>query len=834
MRAVVMAGGQGSRLRPLTVGRPKPMVPVVNKPIMQHILELLRRHEVTDIVVTLQFMAEYVQDYFGSGKSFGVNLNYAIEETPLGTAGSVRNASQFLRSDESFLIISGDALTDFDIPAIVQSHRERRALATIVLYHVPNPLEYGVITTDETGHIVRFLEKPSWGEILSDTVNTGIYVLEPEVLDLIEPGLPVDWSKDVFPRLLQKGAGVYGYVADGYWCDIGDLDEYRRANADLLFGRVKLGPLGTHRGSGIWTGDNVEIAPDAQLIGPIYLGREVKVKEGAVIHGPASIRDYSIVDNRAHVERSIVWRNCYIGEGAELRGTIVTRQCSIKPKSLLFEGSVIADNCVIGEGAVIHSNVKLWPDKEIEAGATVKSSIIWGSQGRRVLFGRFGVTGFVNVDLTPEMCARLGAAYGSTLPKGAFVTINRDPHRSPRMLKRGLISGLPSAGVNVWDLGTLPTPVFRYFTRVSEAQGGLHVRLSPHDSRVVDVRFVDANGLNLSKDTERQIERVYFREDYRRAFTDDIGTIDYPGMSIERYTAGFMSVLNVAAIRRASFKIVVDYGHAPNAEVLPPLLARLNIDVVPLNARVDATRMSVQRDEFEANLKQLAIIAGALNTHLGVQLDVSGERIFIVDNKGRVVPDSLMAVLMAMMALRHHPGGTIVVPLNLSHVFEELATEYGGRVVRARIDTHALMVAAQEPNVILAVDGTGTFIFPYFQPVSDGFMATAKLLEFLATDQQPLSDLVAQLPELHITSGHVSCPWELKAVVMRRLTETHLDCEVQDGVKVVYGPREWVLVRADPDFPYLQLTVEALSDERVAELLAFHRAEIQQLRDLVE
>ncbi len=834
MKAVVMAGGQGSRLRPLTVGRPKPMVPVVNKPIMQHILELLRRHDVTDIVVTLQFMAEYVQDYFGSGKSFGVNITYAVEETPLGTAGSVRNAIQHLSSDEPFLIISGDALTDFDIPAIVRSHKERQALATIVLYHVPNPLEYGVITTDEAGHIVRFLEKPSWGEVLSDTVNTGIYVLEPEVLDLVEPGLAVDWSKDIFPRLLQKGAAVYGYVADGYWCDIGDLDEYRRANADLLRGRVKLGPLGTHQGGDVWTGDNVEIAPDAQLFGPIYLGLEVKVKAGAVIHGPATIRDYTIVDQRAHIDRSIIWRNCYIGEGAELRGTIITRQCSIKPKSVLFEGSVIADNCVIGEGAVIHSNVKLWPDKEVDAGATVKSSIIWGSQGRRVLFSRFGVTGFVNVDLTPELCARLGAAYGATLPKGAFVTINRDPHRSPRMLKRGLISGLPSAGINVWDLGTLPTPVFRYFTRVTEAVGGLHVRLSPHDPRVVDIRFIDGAGLNLSKESERQVERVYFREDYRRAYMDDIGTIDYPGMSIERYTTGFMSVLNVAAIRSAGFKIVVDYGHAPNAEVLPPLLARLNIDVVPLNARVDATRMSVQRDEFEANLKQLAIIAGALNTHLGVQLDVSGEQVFVVDNHGNIVPNALMAILMAMLALRIHPGGAIVVPLNLSHVFEELAAEYGGRVIRTRIDSHALMIAAQEPGVILAVDGTGTFIFPYFQPVSDGFMATAKLLEFLATCQQPLSELVDHLPRLTMSASHVSCPWELKAGVMRRLTEVHPDCEVQDGVKVVYGPREWVLLRGDPDFPYIQITVEATSDERLAELLELHRQEVQTLRDLME
>ena len=197
--------------------------------------------------------------------------------------------------------------------------------------------------TDDEGRVTRLHEKPSWGDVISDTVNTGIYVFDPSILDLIEPGRSVDWSKDIFPLLLEKGAPLYGYVAEGYWCDIGNLTEYRRASADVLTGQVRLGPLGHYHGGGVWTGDNVEIAPDAQLIGPIYLGNEVKIKGGAVIHGPTSIRDYTIVDNRAQVDRSLVWRNCYIGEGAELRGTIVCRQSTMKAKSVLYEGSVIGD-----------------------------------------------------------------------------------------------------------------------------------------------------------------------------------------------------------------------------------------------------------------------------------------------------------------------------------------------------------------------------------------------------------------------------------------------------------------------------------------------------------
>ena len=834
MNAVVMAGGEGSRLRPLTVGRPKPMVPVVNKPVMQHILELLKRHGYTDVVVTLQYMADYIQDYFGNGQPYGIKLQYAVEEAPLGIAGSVRNASAYLDNKSPILVISGDALTDFDLPRIVEWHRQRKALATMVLYRVPNPLEYGVIVTDDDGRVTRLHEKPSWGEVVSDTVNTGIYVFDPAILEMIEPGHNVDWSKDIFPQLLEKGAPLYGYVAEGYWCDIGNLTEYRRASADVLTGKVRLGPLGHYRGGDVWVGENVEIAPDAQLIGPIYLGNEVKIKGGAVIHGPASIRDYTIVDNRAQVDRSMVWRNCYIGEGAELRGTIVCRQSTMKAKSVLYEGSVIGDGCVIGPGAVIHSNVKLWPGKEVEAGATVKTSIIWGSQGRRILFGRFGVTGVVNVDLTPDFCARLGSAFGATLPKAAYVTINRDPHRSPRMLKRAIISGLPSSGVNVWDLGNVPVPVARYFTRVTEAVGGVHVRLSPHDQRVVDIRFIDADGLNLSKERERNIERIYFREDFRRAYMDDIGSIEYPNQVIEQYATGFMHALNVEAIRRARFKIVVDYAHSPNTDVLPPLLAKLNVDAVPLNARVDAVKIAMQQDEFDANLRQLAIIAGALNTSMGLLLDVAGEKIFLVDNQGHILSDTTTAMLMATLALRSKGSGTIVLPIDASHAFECLADQYGGKVARTRADPHALMIAAQESGVILATDGAGNFIFPEFQPVTDGLMATAKLLEFLATQQEPLSDLVKSLPEIHIESSRVACPWEIKGSVMRRLTEIHHTGEIQEGIKLNYDEREWVLIWPDPDYPHIIITAESTSVEKLAHLHEKFQLEVRRLRDLTE
>jgi len=813
MKAVVMAGGEGSRLRPLTINRPKPMVPLVNKPVMVHILDLLKRHGILDVVVTLQYMADRVQDYFGDGSAMGMEVNYSIEEVPLGTAGSVKNAQEFL--DETFIVVSGDALTDFDLSAIIEYHKAKEAKATLTLYRVPNPLEYGVVIINGEGQVQEFQEKPSWGEVISDTVNTGIYVLEPEVLDYFEAGKSFDFSKDLFPILLEEGAPLYGYVSEGYWCDVGNIQEYMRASNDFLEGRVHLEAIGEEIGGGVWCSGNVEIAPDAQLYGPLYLGQGVKIKGAVVVRGPSVIRNYTVVDNRAHIDRSIVWRNSYIGEGVELRGAIIGRQCRIKSKAVIFEGAVVGDMSTVGERAIIHPNVKIWPEKEVEAGATVKSSIIWGSQRRRVLFGRYGVTGQVNVDLTPEFATKLGAAFGATLPQGALVTINRDPHRSPRMLKRGIISGLPSAGVNVRDLRSVPIPVARYITRKIGAAGGIHIRLSPHDNRVVDIKFMDHRGLNLSKSVERGIERVFFREDFRRVYLDEIGIIAYQPSVIETYTKDFLACLNVQVIQDAHYSIVVDYANAPTSLVLPHILRHLGVKVVELNAAIDESKMSIPAEEFQQALEQLASICSALGTNLGVRLDVGGEKIFLVDDCGQILPSGVATLVFAALALRTYGGGTIAVPVTVSRTLEAVASQYGGRVIRTRLDMHDVMEAATQEGVILAADGANGFIFPQFHPAVDGMMALAKLLEFLTLEHTSVCEIVASLPPQYTVVRDVPCPWEVKGTVMRLLHERYKSGREEqiDGVKVQLG-NDWVLVLPDPDRPLFRIYAE--SDSKAA------------------
>ena len=803
-----MAGGSGSRLRPLTVARPKPMVPIVNKPVMEHILTLLKRHGIDDVIVTLQFMAPAIQNYFGEGEAFGVKIRYSIEETPLGTAGSVKLAQEFL--DEPFLVISGDAVTDINLTDLIAFHQSKQALATLTLYRVPNPLEYGAVVTDADGRATEFIEKPSWGEVNSDTVNTGIYVLDPAVLERFNPEQVFDFSQDLFPLLLKQGAPLYGYVASGYWCDVGDHATYVRANADFLSGKVQLPMPGHQIGGSIWAADDVELAPDAQLYGPVFLGKGVKIKDNVVVQGPSIIGDYTVLDSRSHVDRSIIWRNSYVGERVEIRGAVICRQCRLKSNAAVFEGAILGDNCVVGEDAVIHPNVRIWPDKEIETGATVKNSIIWGAQGRRIIFGRFGVTGLVNVDLTPEFAAKLGAAFGAMHKIGSVITVNRDLNRTSRMIKRAIVAGLPAAGVNVADLENVPIPVARYYTKISEAAGGVHVRLSPYDRRVVDIKFFDQHGLSIGRALERDIERSFFREDFRRVYLDDIGKIDIASEVIERYRAYFYNALNVSAIRSRRFNIVVDYAHAPASLVLSQLFDELSCRAITLNSTLDPEKMSISRAEFDEGLNILGRITGATRSDFGVRFDVGGEKIFMVNSHGERIAEAVLSLALIELALRTQCGRKLIVPANASYVMDRIAVAHGSTVMRTRLDSNALMNAATQSDVLLAADGNGNFVFPEFQAAIDGLFALFKLMELLATQDCTLHDVVATLPPMNVEHLAVACPWDAKGRVMRRLNEEYKSHKAEqiDGIKIDFG-HEWALVFPDPEQPQCHIWAES-------------------------
>src|SRR5213078_2076867 len=304
-----------------------------------HIVELLRRHGMEDVIVTVAFLPQAIRSYFGDGESLGVNIEYSVEESPLGTAGSVRLASG--RLDDTFVVISGDALTDVNLEKIVAFHREEQASVTIGLKAVENPLEFGIVVTDDEGRVERFLEKPSWGQVFSDTINTGIYVLEPEVLRHVPTDRPYDFSKELFPLLLEMGRPIYGHVCDGYWQDIGNLDQYRQANFDALDERVRLNIEGIRLRGNIWVGDGVDIEDLARIEGPAFIGNYCRISPEASVGAHTVLATSVTLREGARISRSVVDASTYIGRSATIEGAILGRHCDIRPHVQIQEGVAV-------------------------------------------------------------------------------------------------------------------------------------------------------------------------------------------------------------------------------------------------------------------------------------------------------------------------------------------------------------------------------------------------------------------------------------------------------------------------------------------------------------
>jgi mannose-1-phosphate guanylyltransferase/phosphomannomutase len=820
MKAVVMAGGEGTRLRPMTANQPKPLLPVVNRPIMEHVLRLLRRHGFTDTVVTVQFLASLIRNYFGDGDELGMNLQYATEESPLGTAGSVKNAESELR-DKRFVVISGDALTDIDLSDMARFHHEHQALVTVALKRVPNPLEFGIVITREDGHIDRFLEKPTWGQVFSDTVNTGVYMMEPEVFEHVAAGEQVDWSQEVFPKLLEIGAPVYGYIADAYWEDVGTLESLIQVQADVLNRQVDVDIEGFEMMPGVWVCEGAEVDPEAILKGPLYIGDYAKVEGGAELREYTVLGSNVVVKNTAFLHRAVVYDNVFVGPQTNLRGCIIGKNTDIMRGARIEEGAVVGDECVVEEEAYISSGVRVYPFKTIEAGALVNTSVIWESRGQRNLFGPRGVSGLVNVEITPELAVRLASAYATTLRKGDVVTTSRDVSRAARALKRAVISALTASAINVRDLEASPAPVTRFEIAHSDSAGGIMIHTTPGDAQSVDIMFLDERGADLAPGAQRRLERVFSRQEFRRAFPGEIADLTYPSRTLEDYSQELLRCVDTSGISEAGLKVVIDTAGGTAALILPTLLARIGIDVLTVNNRLDDTAPTETLSEHMRALERLGELVASSRAAFGVRFDPVGERISLVDERGVIVHDDrALLVLMDLVAAERHTG-RIALPVTTTRVAEDVARFHRVGIHWAPTSPDELTKAAAASDVIFAGDGRGGFVVPEFDTSIDGIASFVRLTGLVARTKLTLSQIDARIPQAHVLRRSVPTPWAAKGMVMRSVVEAAGDrgLDTTDGVRVVEDDGRWVLVLPDPAEAVTHMWAEGHDAESATALL---------------
>jgi mannose-1-phosphate guanylyltransferase/phosphomannomutase len=786
MKAVVMAGGEGTRLRPLTSMRPKPMVPIVNQPVMEHILGLVKHHGITEAVATLAFMPQVIEDYFRDGDEWGMDISYTVEETPLGTAGSVKNAADALT--ETFLVISGDALTDIDLTKVIEFHKAKGAAVTIALKRVPDPLEFGVVITDEDGRIERFLEKPSWGQVFSDTINTGIYVVEPLVFDYIPDGKPYDFSSELFPALMADGHKLYGCVVDGYWADVGSLEGYVQVHRDILDGKAKIFVPGARTKDGVFVGAGAEIDPSVQISPKVVIGANTRIRAGAKLGEYTVIGDNCLIGAGAETERAIVWNDCFIGMRAQVNGAVLCRSVDVRATARVEQGAVIGDESVVGPGATVAHDVQVYPYKQIDAGAIVSSSLIWESRGVRTLFGDDGIAGLVNVDITPEVALRAAQAFGSVLPSKSHVIVSRDASRAARMVKRAVIAGLNSTGCHARDLRVASPAVTRFTARDTRALGGIHICAGDSDPQVLELHFYDADGIDLSTGAEKKVERLYFRQEFRRAFFEDMGEIVYPPRALEYYTEGLEVALRAMGPAKRGFKVVADLGLSPAAYVLPQVAAEWKMDLISRRGFVDSERSRETVEQRDSHISELAASVELFQADLGVAMDAGAERVTLVTRGGQILGHN--SALHALIWLWCHagPNGSeklgIAVPVTASNIVERIAGECGRTVVRTGTSRRALSTAALRPDIGLAGSRRGGFVFPQFLAAYDAVMTLGMLLRMLDHQQTTLDEVVATLPQYHLRDRAVFCPFDRKGAVMRTMAALSPGGDMVEGVRI--------------------------------------------------
>lgn len=795
-----MAGGAGSRLRPLTCGRPKPIVPIMNKPVMEYIIELLKKHGITQIGVTLQYLPQMIKDTFGDGSEYGVQLEYFVEDQPLGTAGSVKNADEFL--DDTFIVISGDALTDIDLEKAIAFHKSKNTLATLILKEVSVPLEYGVVVTNESGKIIRFLEKPSWGEVFSNTVNTGIYILEPESLKYFNKGQNFDFSKDLFPMLMSDNKSLYGYVTEDYWCDVGDIQSYIQAHIDILEKKVEVNLKETQEYKDIYLGSGVEIDSEAIIKGPCVIGDNCKIAKGVKIQPYTILGANCIIDSQASLKRTIAWNNATIGNNASISGAILCFRTNIKSNVTIYEEAVIGDDCQIKERSIIKPNIKLWPNKIVETASQVQDHIIWGTRYSKTLFGKNGITGQLNVDITPEFVSKLATAYGSILKNNAKVAVSADNNAASLLLKYSAISGILASGIEVLDLGQNVLPIIRNTVSSLNLDGALHIS---YDNNNIRISFIESKGININRAIERKIENVFITGDFKRA---DLATLKQPTTLSnynDFYFQSLLSTVNKDEIKKSKLNIAIGSNNDYINELSTKLLKNLNCNVIAINtSNIDDASKLLSQTKFD----------------LGVIIDNTAEHIELIDDSGRIIKNDLYTAIASIISVKSKMLNEFVVPITTTSVVEKLASSVNAQVTRTKTSQQEVMEKTLEKT-----NNKKKFILNY-----DAFAAMTKIINHLVTEKISLSALVESVPQFFVTKKDIECPWDSKGKVMRNLIQENQNNNVElfEGVKI-YHDGGWVLVLPDADEPVCTVYSEGNSSEHAQALSDMYVDKIREM-----
>ncbi len=766
MKAIILAGGSGTRLRPLTAEVPKPMVTLMGRPLLEHIFLLLWRSGITEAAVTLHYLPEVVEHYFGDGSEWGMRLSYFQEREPLGTAGAVKACEDFLGEDEDVLVLSGDALCDFDLREAIRFHRQRRCAATLLLCRSEQPLEYGLVRTEPDGTITEFVEKPGWGQVFTDQVNTGIYLLSRRALAQIPENTVYDFGRDLFPRLLERGETLCGFLPEGYWKDIGDCGAYLQAVQDALEEKVRLDMGMPQETPGIWCASPVP--ETAKLLPPCYIEKNVSIGAHSVI-GPFTVLERGSRVGARSVVRNAVLMGAALEDGVEATGAILCPEASAGSGSVLNPGTVLGSRSAAGEHAILRQGVRLWPDVKTAPGQRVSTTITAGRPGQMV-FEDGILLGSVGQEISPELMVSIGSLLGEekTVGLGFYGGV------AARALTMAAAAGIASAGgTALMHDGTTAAAAAWV---AGERKIPLSLFLCQQDNRII-LHFFDKNGLPLTRIEQRKLESALLQGVFHRSPAEQVGQ--------QRELSGVDGSYLREAVRRSGT------GPVRPLSVLVPRQGRAN---VLLREALYELGMKVRSGEGP----------------LCFSIAENGTELTARDEEGKLVSAEQMQLLTGYLLLEQGER-QLVLADSAPAAAETLAGAYGAVILRMGRDRKQVSALAHEQRCLW-----------------DGVFAACLILRRMAQSGERLSRLLEKLPpcvlhreELNLHTGRSS--------LMQKLTARYPEAEsTAEGLRIpVAGGSVFVAPRSR--LSALKISAEAASAEAAEELCGLLTEQVKRL-----
>lgn len=817
MQAVILAGERGAPLYPLTARTPRAMLPIVAKPLIQYSLELLTRHQINDVLLCLQVLPEVFESRFEDGRALGLNLRYHREQVPLGTAGAVRAVSD-RTVGKSILVLNGHVLTDADLSALIAFHDEKEAAVTLLLARVPDASAYGAVVRDAEGRVLAFSEKPPVGEVATDTINAGVYVIRRDILRRIPVGTEFSFERQLFPQLVAEGIPVYGFLAEeSYWRSITTLNDYQRAQSDVLEQRVVAKIEGVEVREGVWVGEGATIHPTAEIRGRVFLNHHTEVGRDAKIRGTVVVGSRCQIGEGALIEDSVIWRGCVLEELTEVRGSILGSHCTVR------QGARIRPGAVVGADAVIASVVAHLPSQTEFQRAGIR-------------FGTDGWRGILADDVTVENIRLLTQALcdwvkADAVP-GEGVVVGYDTRSQSDLLARAAAEVVAANGLRArLSRDPCPSPAVSFACRFFGAAAGIVITASHNPATFSGLKVKAHYGGPASPQMTARIEEK-LRELLMSgggARTEG-GTVEVIDLAVP-YLAHCARFVDLTQIARAGL-VVVDALHGATAGYLPRLLNPAGGHVQELRAERNPAFGGVTPDPTPENLDALFLAVPTAQAALGLAFDCDGDRLGACDATGAFVDaHKLFALLLRHLVRARGATGSVVRTVSTTRMVDKLCAAYSLPLSETPIGFKFLSAKMLEGDILIAGEESGGFGVAGHLPERDAILSALLLLEALALSGCSLTELLAELVAEVGEHEYVRINLRPTPAQMRRIhtalqsfKETHFaGAEIaairrRDGTRLDFTDGSWLLIRPSGTEPLVRVYAEAATRSRAREL----------------